>query len=119
MIFRSPGWPSNDDSDKVLHNLNNVANNCLQIQTSCQQIHHQNEAGFSKLVSITQEVQQRQFDLLDKFSHHVRVTKIDEKYKEQYLETIKQLVHEQVIFNVILYLFWIINLFPGQNPDLY
>jgi len=94
--FRSPGWPSNDDSDKVLHNLNNVANNCLQIQTSCQQIHHQNEAGFSKLVSITQEVQQRQFDLLDKFSHHVRVTKIDEKYKEQYLETIKQLVHEQV-----------------------
>ena len=37
-----------------------------------------------------QEVQQRQMELLDKFSHHVRVTKIDQKYKEQYLDTIKQ-----------------------------
>ena len=35
-------------------------------------------------------------ELLDKFSHHVRVTKIDQKYKEQYLDTIKQLVQEQV-----------------------
>ena len=29
-------------------------------------------------------------ELLDQFSHHVRVTKIDQKYKEQYLDTIKQ-----------------------------
>ena len=46
-----------------------------------------------------QEVQQRQMELLDKFSHHVRVTKIDQKYKEQYLDTIKQLVQEQVSIN--------------------
>ena len=46
-----------------------------------------------------QEVQQRQMELLDKFSHHVRVTKIDQKYKEQYLDTIKQLVQEQVKIN--------------------
>ena len=38
-------------------------------------------------------------ELLDKFSHHVRVTKIDQKYKEQYLDTIKQLVQEQVSIN--------------------
>ena len=38
-------------------------------------------------------------ELLDKFSHHVRVTKIDQKYKEQYLDTIKQLVEEQVSIN--------------------
>ena len=35
-------------------------------------------------------------ELLDQFFHHVRVTKIDQKYKEQYLYTIKQLVQEQV-----------------------
>ena len=34
--------------------------------------------------------------MLDKFSHHVRVNKIDEKYREQYLATIRQLVEEQV-----------------------
>ena len=34
--------------------------------------------------------------MLDKFSHHVRVNKIDEKYREQYLDTIRQLVAEQV-----------------------
>ena len=38
-------------------------------------------------------------ELLDQFSHHVRVTKIDQKYKEQYLDTIKQLVQEQVSIN--------------------
>ena len=38
-------------------------------------------------------------ELLEGFSHTVRVTKIDEKYKEQYLETIKQLVEEQVCNN--------------------
>ena len=34
--------------------------------------------------------------MLDRFSHHVRVNKIDEKYREQYLDTIRQLVAEQV-----------------------
>ena len=34
--------------------------------------------------------------MLEKFSHHVRVNKIDEKYREQYLDTIRQLVAEQV-----------------------
>ena len=34
--------------------------------------------------------------MLDKFSHHIRVNKIDEKYREQYLDTIRQLVAEQV-----------------------
>ena len=34
--------------------------------------------------------------MLDRFSHHVRVNKIDEKYREQYLDTIRQLVEEQV-----------------------
>ena len=38
-------------------------------------------------------------ELLDKFSHNLRVTKIDQKYKEQYLDTIKQLVQEQVSIN--------------------
>ena len=38
-------------------------------------------------------------ELLDKFSHHVRVTKIDQKYKEQYLDTIKQLVQERFSLN--------------------
>ena len=27
--------------------------------------------------------------MLEKFSHHVRVNKIDEKYREQYLDTIR------------------------------
>ena len=43
-----------------------------------------------------QDVHQKQLEMLDKFSHHVRVNKIDEKYREQYLDTIRQLVTEQV-----------------------
>ena len=35
-------------------------------------------------------------ELLDQFSRQVRATKIDEKYKEEYLLTIKQLVTEHV-----------------------
>ena len=35
-------------------------------------------------------------ELLDQFSRQVRATKIDEKYKEEYLITIKQLVTEHV-----------------------
>ena len=35
-------------------------------------------------------------DLLDQFSQQVRATKIDQKYKDEYLVTIKQLVTEQV-----------------------
>ena len=34
--------------------------------------------------------------MLDQFSRQVRATKIDEKYKEEYLVTIKQLVTEHV-----------------------
>ena len=34
--------------------------------------------------------------MLNKFSHHIWVNKIDEKYREQYLDTIRQLVAEQV-----------------------
>ena len=67
-----------------------------QILSSCLEIRDQSSQGFSRLTSLTQAVQNRQIELLEKFSHHVRVTKIDEKYKEQYLATIKQLVEEQV-----------------------
>ena len=35
-------------------------------------------------------------ELLDQFSRQVRATKIDEKYKEEYLVTIKELVTEHV-----------------------
>ena len=75
-----------------------------------------------------QEVQQRQMELLDKFSHHVRVTKIDQKYKEQYLDTIKQLVQEQVKINttstshnvVIILSFYSSNIaMSGSHPDLH
>ena len=43
-----------------------------------------------------QDVHKKQLEMLEKFSHHVRVNKIDEKYREQYLDTIRQLVAEQV-----------------------
>ena len=67
-------------------------------------------------------------ELLDKFSHHVRVTKIDQKYKEQYLDTIKQLVQEQVTINtastshnvVIILSFYSSNIaMSGADPDLH
>ena len=71
-----------------------------------------------------QEVQQRQMELLDKFSHHVRVTKIDQKYKEQYLDTIKQLVQEQVSISHYtmssLFSFYNANIvMSGAHPDLH
>ena len=37
-------------------------------------------------------------ELLDKFSHHVRVTKIDQKYKEQYLVSLNS-SYDFVIFH--------------------
>ena len=43
-----------------------------------------------------QDLQRRQMDLLEQFDQQVRATKIDQKYKEEYLVTIKQLVTEHV-----------------------
>ena len=74
-----------------------------KITKELQNVHHMSDSlgrntnsGFNRLTSITQAMQTKQLELLDKFSNNVRQNKIDEKYREQYLETIKQLVTEQV-----------------------
>ena len=76
--------------------LNQISKEFQNVRFTCEVLGKNTDSGFTRLTSLTQAMQRKQMDLLDQFSSNVRQNKIDDKYREQYLDTIKQLVAEQV-----------------------
>merc|ERR1719278_2242452 len=62
----------------------------------CQGAGDRSEQGISSLAQLTRNMQSRQTGLLEQLSSSVLQGNLDRKYREQYLESLKELVTEQV-----------------------
>jgi len=62
----------------------------------CQGAGDRSEEGISSLAQLTRNMQSRQAGLLEQLSTSVLQGNLDRKYREQYLESLKELVTEQV-----------------------
>ena len=87
---------STSENNLLVEQLNQINREFQNVRFTCELLGQKSDSGFSRLTSLTQSMQKKQLELLEQFSTNVRQNKIDDKYREQYLDTIKQLVAEQV-----------------------
>merc|ERR1719278_630499 len=66
------------------------------LRAICQGVGDRSEQGISSLAQLTRNMQRRQTGLLEQLSSSVLQGNLDRKYREQYLESLKELVTEQV-----------------------
>jgi len=66
------------------------------LRAICQGAGDRSEQGISSLAQLTRNMQSRQTGLLEQLSSSVLQGNLDRKYREQYLESLKELVTEQV-----------------------
>jgi len=87
---------SSIENNLLLDQLGQITKELQNVQHTSDNLGRNTSSGFTRLTTITQAMQRKQMELLDQLSNNVRQNKIDEKYRDQYLDTIKQLVTEQV-----------------------
>jgi len=87
---------SSIENNLLLDQLGQITKELQNVQHTSDNLGRNTSSGFTRLTTITQAMQRKQMELLDQLSTNVRQNKIDEKYRDQYLDTIKQLVTEQV-----------------------